>query len=74
MTYCRLWQGLLDGDTDIVKHNCQALNAGKLYPLLAGMVSARLWDSIARAKVQRGHPSSTEVSRSTHIMHLYLFC
>jgi len=46
----------------MVKHSCQALNAGELYPLLASMISARLWDSIANAKVEKGPPSSTEVS------------
>ena len=45
----------------MVKRNCQALNAGELYPLLASMVSARLWESIESAKVEKGRRSSTEV-------------
>ena len=47
----------------MVKRNCQALNAGKLYPLLAGMVSARLWKSIESGQVKKGRPSSTEVNK-----------
>ena len=52
---------MLKGDTEVVKHNCQLLNAGNLYPLLASMVCARTWDSIANAELDKGPPSSTEV-------------
>lgn len=66
LTYCRLWQGILNGDTSLVKRYCQALNAGELYPLLASMVSARLWESIENAQVEKGPPSSTEESLIRH--------
>ena len=53
----------------MVKHNCLALNAGEMYPLLASMVSARLWESIESAKVEKGPPSSTEVNQTQYYIY-----
>lgn len=46
MTYCRLWQALIKGDTAGIKEYCLKLNAGELYPLLASVITARAWNSI----------------------------
>lgn len=46
MTYCRLWQALINKDLPAVKRYSEQLNAGQLYRLLASMVCARAWDSI----------------------------
>ena len=47
MTYCRLWQALINKDLASVKRYSEQLNAGQLYRLLASMICARAWDSIA---------------------------
>ena len=46
VTYCRLWESLIQRDIAGIKEYCLQLNAGELYPLLACMVTARSWDSI----------------------------
>ena len=46
MTYCRLWQALINKDLPSVKRYSEQLNAGHLYQLLACLVCARAWDSI----------------------------
>jgi len=58
---------MLKADTEVVKRNCQLLNAGSLYPLLASMVCARTWDSIANAELGKGPPSSTEVRKCSDL-------
>lgn len=47
MTYCRLWQALINKDLPSIQLYSEQLNAGQLYRLLASMVCARSWDSIA---------------------------
>ena len=47
MKYCRLWQALINKDLEAVRKYSEQLNAGQLYRLLASMICARAWDSIA---------------------------
>lgn len=60
MTYCRLWQALINKDLPAVKRYSEQLNAGQLYRLLASMVCARAWDSIATG-IDQAPMSKSEV-------------
>ena len=60
MTYCRLWQALINKDLTSVKHYSEQLNAGQLYRLLASMICARAWDSIASG-IEQSPMSQNEV-------------
>ncbi|EDV29109.1 uncharacterized protein TRIADDRAFT_19989 [Trichoplax adhaerens] len=46
ISYCRLWQSLIEADLDAVKKYCAELRAGEMYPLLACIISGRSWNSI----------------------------
>lgn len=62
MTYCRLWQALINKDLPAVKRYSEQLNAGQLYRLLASMVCARAWDSIT-AGIDQEPMSKKELKR-----------
>lgn len=61
MTYCRLWQALINKDLPSVKRYSEQLNAGQLYRLLASMICARAWDSIASG-IDQAPRSQNEVN------------
>eukprot|EP00731_Ephydatia_muelleri_P027269 Em0019g142a len=65
VTYCRLWQALIKGDTAGIKEYCLKLNAGELYPLLASVITARAWNSIQTgiAKKERTAGELKEIRR-----------
>ncbi|KAL5272199.1 hypothetical protein ACHWQZ_G000429 [Mnemiopsis leidyi] len=46
INYCKLWQALLNGDTDRIKTQADRLGVGKYYGLFACMVASRTWDDI----------------------------
>ena len=47
LSYCHLWQALLNRDREAIRHYCLKLNAGeKLYRLLACMITARSWENV----------------------------
>ena len=60
LTYCQLWEGLIERDREAIKRCCLTLNAGQLYPLLACIVTARSWDSI-QAGISQVERSEAEV-------------
>ena len=51
--YARLWRGLIVGDETIIKEECQKMNSGPAYTLLAAMLTMRPWDDIVSDDVQR---------------------
>ena len=73
MTYCRLWQSLIERDLPAIKRHCEELNAGQLHRLLASMVCARAWDNIATG-IDQAPRSQNEVHRSYMNNHLYKEC
>ena len=60
MTYCHLWQALINRDQPAIKRYCEELNAGQLYRLLACIITARAWDSIASG-IDQNPRSQSEV-------------
>jgi len=44
--YCRLWQALVTADEKEIKKRCANMNAGKIYTLLAAMLTMKPWDDI----------------------------
>ena len=44
--YCRLWRGLVTSDEKEIKANCEKMNAGAIYTLLAAMLTMKPWDDI----------------------------
>jgi len=46
ITYCKLWQALLKGDTERIRKQADRLGVGKYYGLFACMVASRTWDDI----------------------------
>jgi len=46
--YCRLWRGLLLGDERTIREECEKMNSGPAYTLLAAMLTMRPWDDIVR--------------------------
>ena len=45
-SYALLWQSLIFGDAEGIKQHSQAMNAGDMYPLFAGMLTNRPWDEV----------------------------
>jgi len=45
-SYALLWQSLIFGDAEGIKEHSQAMNAGDMYPLFAGMLTNRPWDEV----------------------------
>ena len=54
VSYCKLWQALIQEDQLAIKQYCMELQAGSLYRLLACMVTARAW-----ANIETGITNST---------------
>jgi len=55
--YCRLWRGLLLGDERTIREECEKMNSGPAYTLLAAMLTMRPWDDIVRYMYCRPCPS-----------------
>ena len=51
--YARLWRGLIVGDENTIKEECQKMNSGPAYTLLAAMLTMRPWDDIVSDDVNR---------------------
>ena len=45
-SYALLWQSLIFADAEGIKEHSQAMNAGDMYPLFAGMLTNRPWDEV----------------------------
>ena len=45
-SYALLWQSLIFADAEGIKQHSQAMNAGDMYPLFAGMLTNRPWDEV----------------------------
>ena len=46
-SYALLWQSLIFADAEGIKKHSQAMNAGDMYPLFAGMLTNRPWDEVS---------------------------
>jgi aarF domain-containing kinase len=58
--YCRLWRALVTGDEPTIKEQCQNLNAGKAFTLLAAMLTMRPWDDIVSDDMGRLKSKNTK--------------
>lgn len=61
MSYCKLWQALIQEDQVAIKQHCMELQAGPLYRLLACVVTARAWANI-ESGITNSSRSKNEVS------------
>ena len=58
--YCRLWRALVTGDEPTIKEQCEKLNAGKAFTLLAAMLTMRPWDDIVSDDMGRLKSKNTK--------------
>ncbi len=66
--YCRLWKAIVTSDEEEIKYRCTLMNAGKLYTLLAAMLTMKPWDDIVSDDMSRlkskGTKGEAEMLRS----------
>lgn len=46
VTYCDFWVSIVTADIPLMKETCAKMNVGKMFPLLAAMVTARPFDEV----------------------------
>lgn len=51
LEYARLWQALVLADAKSITDSCERLNAGRLAPLLAAMLTNKPWNEIVNKKM-----------------------
>jgi aarF domain-containing kinase len=51
--YCRLWRGLVTSNEAEIKRNCELMNAGAIYTLLAAMLTMKPWDDVVSDDIGR---------------------
>jgi len=65
--YSQLWTGILDADTELIKNSADSLGVGKLYGLLACMLTGRSWNSIQKG-IDRTERNKAEVRKNSNLL------
>lgn len=63
LLYARLWQAILLGDADGIRHASAELGVGSYYPLLAAMLTGRPWADILSSAGQDGAAAGSNTER-----------
>ncbi|DBA69933.1 hypothetical protein WJX79_001480 [Trebouxia sp. C0005] len=64
-SYALLWQSLIFADAEGIKEHSQAMNAGDMYPLFAGMLTNRPWDEVISKDIDHLYMSGDEEERKS---------
>ncbi|KAL3145108.1 hypothetical protein ABBQ38_001717 [Trebouxia sp. C0009 RCD-2024] len=64
-SYALLWQSLIFADAEGIKEHSQAMNAGDMYPLFAGMLTNRPWDEVISKDINHLYMSGDEEERNS---------